>query len=288
MQHVPVLLHESIDGLAIQKGDTVVDATLGAGGHSSAIVEKFGSSVKIIGFDLDRNAIELAETMIKNAGGTLTPVNANFRHMDAHVQEADRILFDLGVSSMEFGKSGRGFTFTHDEPLLMTLSSTTDSDTLTAADIVNSTYEEELANIIYRYGEESFSRQIAKAIVEARKKKRIETSGELARIIEGSIRRRGRLHPATKTFQAIRIATNDELNALTDGITAAWKILKPGGRIAVITFHSLEDRIVKNLFKELATEHGKLITKKPIVPERSEIIINPRSRSAKLRIIEKI
>lgn len=287
MSHVPVLLHESIDGLSIKKGDTFVDATLGAGGHSSSVAKAFGDSISMIGFDLDHKAIELARQTVTNAGGTITPINANFRHMDAHIKEADKILFDLGVSSMEFGKSGRGFTFTHDEPLLMTLASKLDADTLTAGDIVNSTREEELADIIYRYGEERFSRKIAKAIVDARKKKRIETSGELAKIVESVIPRRGRIHPATKTFQAIRIVTNDELGALTDGLIAAWKILKPHGRIAVITFHSLEDRIVKNLFKELAKEHGILITKKPIVPSRTEITTNPRARSAKLRIIEK-
>lgn len=287
MSHVPVLLHESIDGLDIQAGDTVVDATLGAGGHSSEIARRFGSSVSIVGFDLDTSAIAIAEQKVKEAGGTLKVINANFRTMTSHLERADRILFDLGVSSMEFGKSGRGFTFKYDEPLLMTLSDSSDGDGLTARDIVNSTPEEELADLIYEYGEESFSRRIAKAIVDARRKEKIETSGQLAQIIENAVHRRGRIHPATKTFQALRIAVNDELGALKEGIESAWKLLSPGGRIAIITFHSLEDRIVKNMFKAYAVEGATLITKKPIAPSRTEVLSNPRSRSAKLRIIKK-
>jgi 16S rRNA (cytosine1402-N4)-methyltransferase len=192
---------------------------------------------------------------------------------------------------MEIGASGRGFSFQHDEPLLMTLTNPIESDTLTAEDVVNSTREEELANIIYEFGEERFSRQIAKAIVVARKHERIMTSGHLADIIAGAVPgsyRNGRINPSTKTFQALRIYVNDELGALKDGLTGAWNILKPGGRIAVITFHSMEDRIVKNIFKEKGKENSILITKKPIVPTRNEILENRRSRSAKLRIIEKI
>ncbi len=293
--HIPVLLHETIEGLNLQKGAVVVDGTLGAGGHASAIAERFGSEVKIIGFDLDRNAIAIAEKRVLDAGGNLTVINANFRYLDTKLPEIGVIaingaLFDLGVSSMELGQSGRGFSFKYDEPLLMTLESNPDESTITARDLVNSSREEDLATIIFNYGEEHYSRRIAKAIVEARRKKKIETSLELADIIAGSVPagyRNGRINPATKTFQALRIATNDELGAVRDGLKAAWTMLAPGGRIAVITFHSLEDRIVKNYFKELSQENGLLLTKKPIVPGREEIITNPRSRSAKLRIIEK-
>lgn len=287
MSHVPVLLHESIDGLDIQAGDTFVDATLGAGGHSSEVARRYGKTVSIVGFDLDGGAISLAKEAVSKAGGMLTIVQDNFRNMAQHIDGADRILFDIGVSSMEFGKSGRGFTFMHDEPLLMTLSDVITEDTLTAVHIVNSWPEERLADVIYKYGEEPFSRKIAKAIVTARRTARIATSGQLSAVIEGVIRRRGRIHPATKTFQALRIAVNDELGALEEGISAAWQVLRPGGRIAVITFHSLEDRIVKNMFKGFAETGATIITKKPLVPGREEVLANPRSRSAKLRIIKK-
>ena len=295
MEHVPVLLHESIEGLNLKAGDTVVDATLGAGGHSSAIAKAFGKDVCIVGFDLDADALALAEKAVKTAGGTLVPIHANFRTMTsslamAGVTKIDGALFDLGISSMEIGESGRGFSFQYDEPLLMTLENPITEATLTARDVVNSMPERELADIIYKYGEERFSRQIAKVISVVRRRKKIETSAELAAIVADSVPasyRNGRINPATKTFQALRIYVNDELGAVDEGIRGAWSILKPGGRLAVITFHSLEDRIVKNLFKELSKTEGTLITKKPIPPSRKEVIANRRSRSAKLRIIER-
>lgn len=293
--HVPVLLHELVEGLNLKEGGVIVDATLGAGGHSSEIAKKFGSQIKIIGFDLDQNALDLAVATVKQAGGKLTPIHKNFRTIansckEIGVKEVDAVLFDLGVSSMELGASGRGFSFQHDEPLLMTLTNPIESDTLTAEDVVNSTREDELADIIYQFGEEKFSRQIAKAIVVARKHERITTSGHLADIVAGSVPssyRNGRINPATKTFQALRIYVNDEMGAIKEGLEGAWKILKPGGRIAVITFHSMEDRIVKNFNKDNSKENGILITKKPIVPTREEVLGNRRSRSAKLRIIQK-
>ena len=296
MEHVPVLLNEAIDGLALEAGDTLVDATLGAGGHSSEIIRRYGSGMRMIGFDLDSHAMEVAKETVEKAGGQVLGIHSNFRHMEEKVKEegidtVDGVLFDLGVSSMEFGASGRGFSFKYDEPLLMTLESHPDEDTLTAREIVNSWREEELANAIFEYGEERFSRRIAKAIVTARRKEAIATTFELVDIIRGSVPgsyRNGRLNPATRTFQALRIATNDELGALKDGLQGAWNILKPGGRIAVITFHSLEDRIVKNMFREWGKEEGKIITKKPIVPGEEEISTNPRSRSSKLRIIQKL
>lgn len=295
MEHVPVLLQESIEGLNLKAGAVVVDATLGAGGHSSAIARMFGDKVRIFGFDLDASAIKLAEESVKDAGGSLAPVHANFRRMveclaEKGVTKIDGALFDLGISSMEIGESGRGFSFMYDEPLLMTLENPITEETLTARDVVNSLPEKELADIIYKYGEERFSRQIAKVISVMRRRKKIETSGELAAIVADSVPgsyKNGRINPATKTFQALRIYVNDELGAVDEGIRGAWSLLKPGGRLAVITFHSLEDRIVKNLFKELSKDKGILITKKPIPPSRTEVIANRRSRSAKLRIIEK-
>lgn len=296
MQHVPVLLEETIDGLQLKAGDTVIDATLGAGGHSSAIAQKFGKDVQIIGFDLDQSALDLAVTTVKEVGGNLIPIHANFRTMESAcrekgINEVNGILFDLGISSMEIGESGRGFSFKYNEPLLMTLQNPIEEDTLTAGEVVNGTREEELANIIYKFGEERFSRMIAKAIVTARRTGKIETTGQLAEIIKNAVPafyRNGRINPATKTFQALRIYVNDELGAIKEGLTGAWNMLAPHGRIAVITFHSLEDRIIKNFFRDLPKESAHIITKKPIVPTRAEIIKNPRSRSAKLRIIEKI
>jgi 16S rRNA (cytosine1402-N4)-methyltransferase len=297
MSHVPVLLNESIEGLDIKAGNTIIDATLGAGGHSSEIVRRFGESVTIIGFDLDADALKIAQKNLKEVGGKLIPIQANFRTMDTVCDErgidhVDGILFDFGISSMELGESGRGFSFKYDEPLLMTLQNPIDEDTLTAEKVVNSTREEELANIIFKYGEEGFSRQIAKAITTARRKKRIETTFELAEIIKDAVPgfyRNGRINPATKTFQALRIYVNDELGAIEEGLENGWKILSQNGRMSVITFHSLEDRIVKTYFRKLKDEGiAELITKKPIAPTRSEVIQNPRSRSAKLRIIKKI
>ncbi len=296
MSHVPVLLHESIDGLHIQKGDIVVDATLGAGGHSCEIAKQFGQTVSIYGFDVDEEAQKKAVVRVEASGGKITPVTANFRSIESALKnegvlQINRALFDLGVSSMELGASGRGFSFMHDEPLLMTLATTIDAGTLTAEDVVNSSSEQELVDILFSYGQERFARRIAKAIVTARKSTRITTTGELVAVIMSAVPagyRHGRIHPATRTFQAIRIATNDELGALRDGLAGAWNVLASGGRIAVITFHSLEDRIVKNMFKEFSAAQGRLHTKKPIVPSREEIVRNPRSRSAKLRIIEKI
>ncbi len=294
--HVSVLLNESIDGLQISEGDVIVDATLGAGGHSREIAKRFGGRVSIIGFDLDTHALSIAEDAVKNAGGMLTSIHDTFAELEnactaSGINKIDKALFDLGVSSMELGASGRGFSFMHDEPLLMTLRNPITSDTLTAEQVVNGTNEQELADIIYSLGEERFSRQIAKAIVTARRKKRIETTFELSDIIKNAVPRgyrNGKINPSTKTFQAIRMFVNDELGAIEKGIKGAWNLLNTNGRIAVISFHSLEDRVVKNLFKELSKTNGKLITKKPIVPSRDEVIRNRRSRSAKLRIIEKI
>ncbi len=298
MQHTPVLLHESVEGLGIEAGDVIVDATLGAGGHSSEIARLFGDSVTLVGFDLDNNALAFASVKLKELKAKFIPIQANFRTikescLNNGIESINAVLFDLGISSMEIGESGRGFSFKYDEPLLMTLENPITDTTLTARDVVNQTEEHELADIIFKYGEEKFSRQIAKAISIARRKEKIETSGQLAKIIADAVPgfyRNGRINPATKTFQAIRIYVNDELGAIEEGLEKAWDILEKDGRIAVITFHSLEDRIVKNFFKEKSKDknNAQLINKKPIIPTREEIKNNPRSRSSKLRIIKKI
>ena len=250
-----------------------------------------------MGFDLDGDALKLAKNNIKEVGGKLIPIQANFRKMETAcekngISKVDGVLFDFGISSMELGESGRGFSFKYDEPLLMTLQNPIESDTLTARDVVNSTRENELADIIFKFGEERFSRQIANAIIVARRKMKIESTFQLSRIIEDAVPnfyKKGRINPSTKTFQALRIFVNDELGAITEGLENAWDILEKDGRIVTITFHSLEDRIVKNFFRDKAKEGiAQVLTKKPITPTREEIKINPRSRSAKLRILKKI
>lgn len=294
--HVTVLLHEAIEQLGIQPRDTVVDATLGGGGHARAIAEALGKGGMLIGMDLDQGAIERTHIVLKDfSKPKIHLVTANFRNLSSElaklgVSKIDKALFDLGWSGYQL-EAGRGFSFLKDEPLGMTYSASPGATTLTAFTIVNEWGEESIADIIFGWGEERYSRRIAKRIVERRAKSPIRTSLELAEIIRGSVPpayRHGRIHPATRTFQALRIAVNDELGALKEGLTAAWKNLSEGGRIAVITFHSIEDREVKNLFVlwEKAGE-GKRITRSPIRPGDEELAANPRSRSAKLRVIEK-
>jgi 16S rRNA (cytosine1402-N4)-methyltransferase len=295
--HKTVLLQETIDGLNIQKGDVVVDGTLGGGGHSEEIARRGGKDITLIGIDMDDKALERARERI----GKITPhahfFKDNFRNIDKvlrkmGVDHADRILLDIGLSSDQFEVSGRGFTFKKDEPLLMTFSDDPTTHPFTAWTIVNEWAEESIADIIYGYGEEQFSRRIAKMIVEERAKRSIDTTFELSHIIESAVPfwyRKGKINPSTKTFQALRIAVNDELGALKEGIRVGFEMLAPKGRLAVISFHSLEDRIVKHFFRELKDEEKAiLVNKKAIVPDIEEIRSNPRARSAKLRIIEKL
>ncbi len=295
MEHIPVLLQETIDGLAIEKGDIFVDATLGAGGHSALVCERFGKDVQIIGIDADSDA--LARSGARLSKCDIRTYQSNFRNLSTvldhfHIVSINRLMMDLGLSSFQIEEGGRGFSFQKDEPLRMTFAKDPTDEEVTAWDVVNTWHEENLADIIYGYGEERYSRRIARAIKEARKIKPIETSAELRDIIIAAVPaayRRGKIHPATRTFQAIRIAVNDELGSLTKALTDGFSRLSKGGRIGVISFHSLEDRIVKNFFKQKALDgEGKLITKKPIIATDEEIRTNPRSRSAKLRIIEKI
>lgn len=291
--HRTVLLHEAIDLLSLKDSDTVVDATLGGAGHSKEIATRLGAKGTLIGFDADEDAIKRGEEALKDTRASVHLVHANFRHIQTELMKLgigriDKALFDLGWSSYQL-TGGRGFSFLSDEPLSMAYAK---DQSLTAHVIVNEWAEESLADVIYGWGEDRFARRIAAAIVSAREKKTIETARELADIVKAAVpapARFGRLHPATKTFQALRIAVNDELGALEEAIRKTWSILNPGGRIAIISFHSIEDRIVKQRFADLVKSgHAKALTKKPIVPSDAELAANPRARSAKLRVIEKI
>ena len=297
MTHIPVLKDESIDGLNIQANDVIVDGTLGGGGHTFEIIKRFGPKVKIIGLDFDADAITRARELIGKTPCDVVFKTAGFQDMDKVLDEmsianVDRILLDLGISSFQLEVAGRGFSFLKEEPLLMTMKKNPTDEDLTAREIVNTWDEENIADIIYGFGEEKYSRKIAKAIIVARKEKEIETTFDLVKIIDdavGKYYRRMKIHPSTRTFQALRIATNSELTNLQEVIKKGFDRLSKNGRMAIITFHSLEDRIVKRAFVELK-ENGlaNIITKKPIIPNDEELRINPRSRSAKLRLIEKI
>lgn len=290
--HTSVLLHETILWLDIHEGDVVFDGTLGAGGHSYEIAMRHPKVKKIIGTDLDPDALARVKIKLSHVAPALFLAEANFREIKKVVHDAgedhiNRILLDLGVSSFTFFDSGRGFSFQKDEPLVMTFGTPT-AGGVTAETVVNEWEEENLQAIIEGYGEERHARRIARKIVEARKLGRITTSGQLAEIIVSAVGRAGKVHPATKTFQALRIAVNDELGALRQVLADGFEILAPGGRMAVISFHSLEDRIVKRYFKELHDNGlAKLVVKHPITPTDEEIAANKRARSAKLRIIEK-
>lgn len=295
MIHKSVLLQEVLTDLAFEKGNVFVDGTVNGGGHSVAVVERFGTDISIVGIDLDTDALARAKDRL--AQGKVTLFNDSFRNIDAVLDTAgyaqvDKILFDLGLSSNQFEESGRGFTFQKDEPLSMSFKKEGGVKGFTAYDIVNSWDEENIADVIYGYGEERYSRKIARAIVENREMAPIKTTFELVDIIKsavpGSYQHR-KTHPATKTFQALRIAVNDELGSLRDGLHKGFECLRPTGRMAVISFHSTEDRIVKNFFKDrVAEKTGTLIHKKPIIAGEQELEENPRARSAKLRTIQKI
>lgn len=295
--HIPVLLQEVIDNTNLKEKEIFLDCTLGSGGHTKAIAETFGSSIQLIGIDRDADAIERATQNCKILKNKKDFVLSEFRNLDVVINElgltaVNVILMDLGLSSPQIDDSGRGFSFRKDEPLLMTMGKDGEGNTVTAYDVVNYWGETSLADIIYGFGEERYSRRIAKAICEARELTPIKTTFDLVKIIENavpSVYRRGRIHPATRTFQGIRIAVNDELGNIEEGVAKAFELLAPQGRLLVISFHSLEDRIIKNFFREKVAEgRGVSITKKPIVPTEEESHKNPRARSAKLRIIEKV
>ncbi|MDD5772877.1 MAG: 16S rRNA (cytosine(1402)-N(4))-methyltransferase RsmH [bacterium] len=289
--HAPVMLEEVLKHLGCFDENVYVDGTLGGGGHAKAILEKILPRGRLVGIDCDKDGILASEGSLKNFRENLIIVKNNFRNIRKIWEElqlplVNGILLDLGVSSYQLKEGERGFSFNQDYPLDMRL----DRDQgITAEYLVNHLSYDELAKIIFEYGEERFSRRIAKAIIFERSKRPIKTTGELAEIVKTAVAGRGRIHPATRTFQALRIAVNDELKALEEGLSGALEILAVKGRIVVLSYHSLEDRIVKNVFRNKAKEGGfVLITKKPMVPSFKETRENPSSRSAKMRVIERI
>lgn len=291
--HQSVLFSECLEALALNDNDVVVDATVGGAGHFMALFERLGPEGVLIGIDADKDAIARAEAALAGKNGpTVHLVNDDFRNLEAilaslGIKQIDKALFDLGWSSYHL-QSGRGFSFREDEPLLMTYGEPKAGDT--AADIVNDSTEEELTDLLYSLGEERFARRIAAAIVAKRSLAPITTTGELvAAVKEGTPAwyQTRRTHPATKTFQALRIAVNGELSAVREGILASMNHMTEHGRIAVITFHSIEDRIVKGLLRDAVHQgRGSLVNKKPIIPTPEELTRNPRARSAKLRVFE--
>lgn len=291
--HYPVLHEEVLANLPIKDRDSLmIDCTTGEGGHTSLFLSRY-PDLKVIGLDRDRVIQQKAIKRLRPFGSRFTPVLSSFDdYLESAAPDiADAILFDLGISMFHYVESERGFSFRRDEKLDMRLNP---EEGISAADIVNGYQEEALADVIYRYGEERYSRRIARAIVARRQEKAIERSAELAEIIAGAVPREyryGRIHPATRTFQALRIEVNGELSRIEPALRSAIRVLRKGGRIGVITFHSLEDRIVKWFFKDEAAKEDpeiRIITKKPIVPSEKEEEENAPSRSAKLRVIEKI
>ena len=294
MSHKTVLLQEAVDGLHFEPEDVVVDATFGSGGHAREIISRLNKDGVYIGIDADETAF--AGTTLKSTEATVHLVNDNFKNIteilrSLQIEKVDAILADLGWRMEQFKESGKGFSFNVDEPLHMTFGNPKNY-LFTAHDIVNDWDEETLANIFYGYAEERYSRRIAKAIVEARNEEIISSTKKLVDIVQRSVPKSYRFkktHPATKTFQALRIAVNDELKVLESFISDSMSKLEIGGRLVIITFHSIEDRIVKHSFKSLVQEgRGQLVNKKPISASKEETDANPRARSAKLRIIEKI
>lgn len=295
--HKSVLVSEVVDGLSLEQGDIVLDGTLGGGGHSAAICKRLGADGVLICLDVDSKALERAKATLKACEARTHLLEYNFRDLDKALDElgverVNAVLFDLGFSSDQIdGAEGRGLSFKRDEPLRMTLSDNPRGTQFTARDIVNDWDAGHIETILKGYGDERFAKRIAGAIVAEREKQPIETTFDLVQIIEKTVPRwytHRKIHPATKTFQALRIAVNDEITALEEGLEKGITALKPKGRIAVISFHSLEDRTVKNIFRNKAKEGiGISVTKKPIIPTHEEIKENPRARSAKLRIFEK-
>lgn len=306
--HVTVLLNEAVEGLNIKEDGTYVDCTLGGAGHSSEIVKRLSDKGRLIAFDQDDHALEHAKNVLHNYLDRVIFIKSNFKHLKEKLYEqgitkVDGVLFDLGVSSPQLDTPERGFSYHHEAPLDMRMDM---NSPLSAYDVVNEWPYEKLVRIFFQYGEEKFSKQIARKIEEYRKSKPIETTLELVEIIKDGIpapARRTGGHPAKRVFQAIRIAVNDELGVFEDAIHQAIDVLKVGGRVSVITFHSLEDRMCKVAFKEksqlpqlppglpiIPEEFQptlKLITRKPILPSEEELEANNRARSAKLRIAEK-
>ena len=303
--HVPVLLKDAIDFLAVKRGGTYLDATVGLGGHSYEIARRLGAPGHLIGFDKDPAALEMARAVLSSqlsvlseGGGekpanldwpTVTLIHGSFAEVGERVAPAslDGILADLGMSSLQLGDPARGFSFQAEGPLDMRMNPMSGE---TAEQVVNHIDERELADVIYEFGEERRSRRIARAIVRSRP---IRTTKQLVEVVSAAARsmkwKHERIHPATRTFQALRIFVNRELDDLKALLEAAPRVLKPGGRLVVISFHSLEDRIVKDAMREgLKDNHFRLLTKKPVMASEDEIDRNPRSRSAKMRAAERV
>lgn len=308
-EHKSVLLYETVDSLNIKPDGIYVDGTLGGGGHAYEVLKRLGPKGRLIGIDQDADAIQAASGRLKEYGEKVTIVRSNYRNIkevlsSLGIEKVDGIYLDLGVSSYQLDTAERGFTYRENAPLDMRMDQRNEK---TAADIVNEYSEMELYRIIRDYGEDRFAKNIAKHIVKARQEKRIETTDELVEIIKAAIPARVRAeggHPAKRTFQAIRIAVNSELDHLSQCLDRAFEYLAPGGRFAIITFHSLEDRMVKQKFADLAkgcicppdfpvcvcgrTPRAKLVSRKPILPSEEELAKNNRSHSAKLRVCERI
>jgi len=288
--HVPVLLKETIELLNLHSGDKVIDGTVGLGGHSKVILEKISPNGCLLAFDRDPRQIETVRINLKSFGDRVTFINDSYANLaqPAYAQgfaPAAAVLLDLGYSSVHVADAARGFSFQTEGPLDMRYDPTSG---LTAADIVNTWSAEELARIFLIYGEEKNAKKIAQAITKVRKEKKFVTTTDLANLISEVTPRHGKIHPATKVFQALRIATNDELGELERALPEIIKILKPGGRLVIISFHSLEDRIVKVFFKKQNNKTLINLTKHVIVPTEEETKQNPRSRSAKLRVAERL
>lgn len=299
MKHITVLQKEAVNSLNLKKDSVVVDCTLGSGGHAEAIVQLLGSKGVYIGIDVDKTAINANEHLHTLTKADVLLVEDNFRYIKdvlekLNIEHVDAILADLGWRMEQFdGQAGepRGFSFNREEPLAMTYGPP-ENYAFTAYDVVNEWKEEDIANVIYAYGQERYSRRIARKIVEGRKLSPICTSTELASLIERAMPKmhgRKRIHPATKTFQALRIAVNDEFDSLRDLLQNGYECLAPHGRMTIISFHSLEDRIVKETFRTLTRDQkAVLVNKKPLEASLEELQENPRARSAKLRTLEKI
>jgi len=293
MQHKTVLLNEAVEALRLSKNSTVVDATFGSGGHAKEITKHLNKSGVFIGIDADDTALD--QSKLEDATAEVHLINGNFGNLadilsSLHIERVDAVLADLGWRMEQFSDGEKGFSFKNEGPLHMTFGDPAKYP-FTAADIVNTWDEHVIADIIYGYADERFARRIAKKIIDARKVESIDTTTRLVEVVESSLpgfAKRQKIHPATRTFQALRIAVNDELGVLEKFIKDAFISLREGGVMAIITFHSIEDRVVKHAFRELKdADLATLTPKKPIVPGEMEQKDNPRARSAKLRIITK-
>jgi 16S rRNA (cytosine1402-N4)-methyltransferase len=291
--HNPVLVKEAISFLNPVPGQIIVDATIGGAGHSEQILQRITPGGMLIGIDRDEEALRLASERLRSFERSFKLINKNFKYLreilkDIGVNKANGIIFDLGISSIQMEAWQRGFSIKNDGPLDMRMDR---NQSLTAKDVVNCLSEKGLSEIIRDFGEERFHRRIARHIIEERKKKEISTTAELTEVILRSLPYRYhkyKIHPATRTFQALRITVNDELDSISEALKELPEVLEKGARACVISFHSLEDRIVKNIFKQFKAEgHFNTLTKKPIMADENEVVTNPRSRSAKLRVVER-